>query len=1008
MLSASDTAYSLLKVSPSARELDELYTPTIFELSFAEGSTRHLGPRMGLLILLKTFQKLGYFVQMSDVPSSIASHIAKAGGYPEGLKELATYDGSRTRSRHIALIRSYLGVSAFDREARKLLVRSAVESSRVREDLADIINASIEELLRQRYELPAFDTLYRAAKAARAAVNRSYYRQSSDRLTDSQQQNILSLFDREPGERRTGWDAVKIEPGQPTVKRICAFLQHLRWLQDQAASPAALESIPAVKLHRFAAEGRVLNAARMQELMDSKRFAIAASLLHRQVNRGFDDATDMFIRQVGKIHNSAKQLMQQKQASYLQQSSELVSTLRDVAVAYSTEGCTTDRLQSIGSLLEPNIQILLEKCEEHIALVTGNYLQLLLRFFPHPRRALLLILERISLETTTQDKTLEQAIRFVLQHRRYRKEWLDLESGSTPAIDLSFVTEQWWLLVTGTKVRSLLPSRVHHRYLELCVLSQVANELKSCDLCSPLGNKYRDYNQQLIPWTQFTKEVERYGEGTGIPTKAVEFVQSLRERLENSARQTDAQMPSNEYVRIEHGEPTLSPTRGRHEPENLKAVEGWVKERMRHIDIVDALVDSEHWLNWTRHFGPISGHDTKLEKPKERYVLTAFCYGCNLGPTQTARSVKGLDRFKLAFVNQRHITEANLNDAITTVVNAYVEFPLQELWGSGKSASADGMKWDLYPQTLMSEYHIRYGGYGGIGYYLVSDNYIALMSRFTTCGSWEGHYILDFLQENKSDVQPDTIHADTQGQSTAIFGLAYLLGIELMPRIRNWKDQLLFRPSPASRYQHIDELFNANVEWDLIANMLPDMLRVAVSVKTGHLLPSDILRRLNSSSRKNKLYFAFRELGRVVRTIFLLRFISDVDLRRVIQSATNKSERFNQFVQWISFGGDSVIAENTRDEQRKFIKYNHLVANLLVFHNLVTLSSALERLQQDGLKASDEALAALTPYQTEHINRFGNYMVNFNRAPEPLPVRFRKPPSSGPKGQAAFDYASAG
>jgi hypothetical protein len=36
------------------------------------------------------------------------------------------------------------------------------------------------------------------------------------------------------------------------------------------------------------------------------------------------------------------------------------------------------------------------------------------------------------------------------------------------------------------------------------------------------------------------------------------------------------------------------------------------------------------------------------------------------------------------------------------------------------------------------------------------------MSRFTTCGSSEGHYILDFLQENKSEVQPDTIHADTQ------------------------------------------------------------------------------------------------------------------------------------------------------------------------------------------------------------------------------------------------------
>ncbi len=79
------------------------------------------------------------------------------------------------------------------------------------------------------------------------------------------------------------------------------------------------------------------------------------------------------------------------------------------------------------------------------------------------------------------------------------------------------------------------------------------------------------------------------------------------------------------------------------------------------------------------------------------------------------------------------------------------------------------------------------------------------MSRLTTCGSWEGHYILDFLQEDKSEVQPDTIHADTQGQSTAIFGLAYLLGIELMPRIRNWKDQHLFRPAPDASYKHIDE-----------------------------------------------------------------------------------------------------------------------------------------------------------------------------------------------------------
>jgi len=108
------------------------------------------------------------------------------------------------------------------------------------------------------------------------------------------------------------------------------------------------------------------------------------------------------------------------------------------------------------------------------------------------------------------------------------------------------------------------------------------------------------------------------------------------------------------------------------------------------------------------------------------------------------------------------------------------------------------MKWDVHPQSFMSEYHVRYGGYGGIGYYLVSDTYIALFSRFIACGAYEGHSILDFVAENRSALQPDTVHADTHGQSAAIFGLAHLLGIELMPRIRHWKDLHFVSQRPLS------------------------------------------------------------------------------------------------------------------------------------------------------------------------------------------------------------------
>ena len=74
------------------------------------------------------------------------------------------------------------------------------------------------------------------------------------------------------------------------------------------------------------------------------------------------------------------------------------------------------------------------------------------------------------------------------------------------------------------------------------------------------------------------------------------------------------------------------------------------------------------------------------------------------------------------------------------------------------------------------------------------------------CGVWEAIHILDGLLENRSEIRPDTLHADTQGQSEPVFGLAYLLAIQLMPRIRNWKDLTFYTPSERFALEHIVHL----------------------------------------------------------------------------------------------------------------------------------------------------------------------------------------------------------
>jgi Tn3 transposase DDE domain-containing protein len=122
----------------------------------------------------------------------------------------------------------------------------------------------------------------------------------------------------------------------------------------------------------------------------------------------------------------------------------------------------------------------------------------------------------------------------------------------------------------------------------------------------------------------------------------------------------------------------------------------------------------------------------------------------------------------------------------------------------------------------------------------------------------------------------------------------------------------------------------------------------------------------------------------VIRTAFLLEYMSDEELRVMINAATNKSESFNNFAKWLAFGSDGTIRANDRDSQRKIVKYNHLVANCVIFYNVFVMSQAFAELEAKGEGISDEVLAAISPYLTQHVNRLGRYTLNTKRKPAVL------------------------
>lgn len=985
MTTVHETAYPRLKAEFTEQELIAIYSPTPAELKYVNTQYRQASQRLFLLIQLKLLQRLGYFVALSAVPKPIIEHICSRTQVRLPTKDaVARYDHAGTRYRHQARLRNFVKIKQMDRKAEEWLQEQALQAAHTKQELPDIINVLIEELVQRRFELPGFTYLFRLARTARATVNDRIYKAVAGSLPPALIERLDSML--KPVQGRSVWDSLKREPKQPNVKEVTDFLQHIDVMIGLADGLPNTDDIAATKREQLVIEARALDLSEMRALKPLKRYTLAVLLIQTQLQKAMDDVADIFIKTMRSLHNVAAERLRQYHLQQAEEVERLIGQFREVLSVFSENGTADQRVARIDDSLDGDVEGWINACDEHMAYAGNNYYPFMLAGYPGKRSLLFKCLEALDLRSSSQDESLLRNVALIQKFRSSHREQLSIAETGLDILALDWMPEKWRHLIFG-KRQSTAPSHFHRKYFELAVLSEVMDELKSGDLYVEHSGDYDDYRNHLVSWEEYDREVEAFGELVGLPTEPTAFVEKVRHDLQALAKDVDGRFLENGHVDIDStGLVIRRGERTKPSPE-LQVIDEAIREQMKDASILDVLTETEKWLDLHKLFGPLSGFEAKVDDPRKRFITTLFCYGCNLGPTQTARSVKGLSRKQVAWLNLKHVTEQRLDKAIVKVINAYNRFALPRYWGSGKSASADGTKWNLYEENLLSEYHIRYGGYGGIGYYHVSDKYIALFSHFIPCGVYEAVYILDGLINNQSDIQPDTLHGDTQAQSTPVFGLAHLLGINLMPRIRNIKDLLFYRVDRGDRYEHIDSLFRGSIDWDLIARHLKDMLRVVISIKAGKIAPSTILRRLGTASRKNRLYFAFRELGRAIRTQYLLKYINDAELRKTVNAATNKSEEFNDFVKWLFFGGDGIIAENIRHEQKKIIKYNHLVANMVILHNVHQMTRVLKSLQAKGYALTEEVLRGTAPYRREHINRFGEYPLDLEREVEPMNYR---------------------
>lgn len=69
------TAYPKFKQFPNPKELAELYTPQSEEIKLAKSKTKSHEGFLSFMVMLKSFQRLGYFPHPELVPIAVIKHL---------------------------------------------------------------------------------------------------------------------------------------------------------------------------------------------------------------------------------------------------------------------------------------------------------------------------------------------------------------------------------------------------------------------------------------------------------------------------------------------------------------------------------------------------------------------------------------------------------------------------------------------------------------------------------------------------------------------------------------------------------------------------------------------------------------------------------------------------------------------------------------------------------------------------------------------------------------------
>lgn len=958
-------------------ELQDYWTLQPGELTLL--TSRNDENRLGFALLLKFFQIEGRFPDSkTEIPRKCAAFVAEQIDIPVSvfLKFFDYSTDNKTVKNQRAQIRAYTGFRECTVDDSKKITKWLRNNILPQGNTEEQIRLAVyQRFIELRLEPPERTRIDRLVKSAIASHDKLVLQKIMDKIPKAAIPRLEALLinkeEEPPDSEVLNMSDLREEPGKANVKNIIREMDKLECLRDirlpknllAGLSPnmltlykqrVATEPLREIRRHpdfKKYSQLAIYCQLRAEELTDTlvqMLFQITHGVDKRSENRIVKE----YVADIRRVRGKPELLFRIANAAL----DNPDGTVRDVIFPVVGEQTLKDLIaefKSSGSYFTQQV----------LAKATASYKHHYQRIFPRILRVLDFKSKAPAL------KPLMKAIKILST-----KDQLDGKDLEKLPIEGVIDKEDKELIYNVDDAGNKSVDEGKYRVF---MLRKLDKRTKTKESFVPGAKKFRDPDDDLP--ADFENKRAQYYANLDIPINPDDWIKGLQAEMVEALTELNGTIKTNDKVKITSaGKIKLTPLKPQLPPVNLEKLGDELEQRWPQTTILDIFKEAELRIGFTDEFSSVATREVlDRETIRKRLVVALHAIGTNAGLKRARADQKYAD---LKYIMRRFVTRDAVRNAIRRVVNEIFKVRQVHIWGEGTtSCAADSKKFGSWDQNLMTEWHSRYGGRGVMIYWHVEKNSTCIYSQLKRCSSSEVEAMIEGVLQHCTAMPVDKAYVDSHGQSEVAFAFSFLLGFQLLPRLKGIRREKLNSPGPrkAGDYPNLQAIMDKAINWQLIKEQYDEMVKCAVAIKTRTADAEAILRRFTNDNLSHPTYKAFIELGRVLKTIFLCKYLGSEALRREIHEGLNVIENWNSVNGFIHFGQNGKILSNNIEDQELSMLCLHLLQVSLIYVNTLMLQEVLSEPDwSERMTTAD--WRGLNPLGHAHVT-YGNFDCNMKK-----------------------------